>query len=259
MSFESLLNHFYTATGIEFRDNKHIIESKVKAFFTDRGYKDYTDFFSAVKHDTQLHQELVNLLTTSETYFYREFSQVELFLDQVKALRHKIKILCAPCASGEEPYSLLIAMLEQKMDLENIEIYGIDINTDEISKAKSGIFAHRRLYRLPQGLQDKYFNALDHEQYEVLSSLQKHIHFRQMNLFEPFPADFSDFDVIFSRNMLIYFDTKAQEKAEKIFYEKLHSGGTLFLGHADRIHNVCDFKRHMDKGISFYKKEAASI
>jgi chemotaxis protein methyltransferase CheR len=80
-----------------------------------------------------------------------------------------------------------------------------------------------------------------------------------MNLFEPFPADFSDFDVIFSRNMLIYFDTKAQEKAEKIFYEKLHSGGTLFLGHADRIHNVCDFKRHMDKGISFYKKEAASI
>lgn len=254
MSFESLLQHFYTATGIEFRDNRPIIESKIHAFFTDRGYKNYTDFFSAVQHDKALHQELVNLLTTSETYFYREFSQIELFLEQVKALGHKTKILCAPCASGEEPYSLLIAMLEQKMDLENIEIYGIDINTNEINKAKKGIFPHRRLHQLPQPLQQKYFNALDDEQYEILPALQKHIHFRQMNLFDPFPSELSDFDVIFSRNMLIYFDTKAQEKAEKIFYEKLRVGGTLFLGHADHIHNVCSFKKLMDKGISFYKK-----
>jgi chemotaxis protein methyltransferase CheR len=254
MSFESLLNHFYTATGIEFRDKRDIVESKIHAFFTDRGYRDYTDFFSAVKHDRQLHQELVNLLTTSETYFYREFAQIELFLDQLKGYRDKIKVLCAPCASGEEPYSLLIAMLEQKMDLEKIEIYGIDINTDEINKAKKGIFPQRRLYRLPQALQQKYFNALSDGQYEVIPALQKHIHFRQMNLFDPFPSELSDFDVIFSRNMLIYFDTKAQEKAEKIFYEKLQSGGVLFLGHADHIHDTCDFKKLMNNGVSFYKK-----
>lgn len=254
MSFESLLKHFYTTTGIEFRDNKHIIESKIKAFFTEKGYRDLTDFFLAVKHDTALHQELVNLLTTSETYFYREFSQIELFLDQVKDLGHKVKVLCAPCASGEEPYSLLIAMLEQNMDLDNIEICGIDINTDEINKAKKGIFPHRRLHQLPQALQHKYFNALGDEQYEILPSLQKHIHFRQMNLFEPFPNEFSNFDVIFSRNMLIYFDTKAQERAEKIFYEKLRSGGTLFLGHADHIPDVCDFERLIHNRIIFYKK-----
>jgi len=254
MSFESLLSHFYTTTGIEFRDNKHIIESKIKAFFTDRGYNDYTDFFSAVKHDTKLHQELINLLTTSETYFYREFSQIELFLDQVKGLRHKVRVLCAPCASGEEPYSLLIAMLEQDMDLYNIEIYGIDINTDEIDKAKKGIFPLRRLHKLPQSLRQKYFHPLSDEKYEVLPELQKHIHFKQMNLFDPFPDDFSDFDVIFSRNLLIYFDTKAQERAEKIFYEKLRNGGTLFLGHADHIPDACDFERIIDNRISFYKK-----
>ncbi len=254
MSFDSLLKYFYSATGIEFRENRHIIESKIKTFFTDRGYRDHADFFSAVKHDRKLRQELINLLTTSETYFYREFSQIELFIDQVKELKHKIKVLCAPCASGEEPYSLLIAMLEKKMDLEMIEIYGIDINTDEIDKAKKGIFQHRRLYQLPQTLRQKYFNALDDDHYQVLPELQGQIHFLHMNIFDSFPPELSDFDVIFSRNMLIYFDTSAQRKAEKIFYEKLRIGGALFLGHADHIDNVCGFKRLMEKRVSFYKK-----
>jgi len=254
MSLQSLLEHFYAKTGIEFKDNKAIIGRKVKAFYEEKGYSDYHDFFSALKHDRALYQALINLLTTSETYFYRELSQIQRFISHVKEKRDVIKVLCAPCASGEEPFSLLIAMLEAAIDINEIEIYGIDINSDEIDKAVSGVFAHRRLYQLPKELQEKYFIKLDENSFQILPELQRHVHFKQMNIFEPFPAGFENFDVIFSRNMLIYFDKRAQERSEKIFYEKLRSGGLLFLGHADHIHNVCDFKRISERGISFYQK-----
>ncbi len=254
MSFHSLLDHFYQTTGIEFQDNRNIVDRKVKAFYEEKGYNDYHDFFTAIKNDQSLHQELINLLTTSETYFYRELSQIELFISQVKEKNHRIKVLCAPCASGEEPFSLLIAMLEAKIDIDKIEIYGIDINTNEIDKAKSGIFPHRRLHQLPKGLEAKYFTEVYENHYQIIPKLQRHVHFRQMNLFDQFPSELDNFDVIFSRNMLIYFDKKSQERSEKIFYEKLRPGGSLFLGHADHIHGTCDFKKLTEKGVSYYQK-----
>lgn len=254
MSFHSLLDHFYKETGIEFQEKRDIIDRKVSRFYEERGYQNYHDFFTAVKDDRSLYQELINLLTTSETYFYREFSQIELCIEQIKNASCPIKVLSAPCASGEEPYSLLIAMLEAKIDLDTIDIYGIDINTDEIERAKTGTYSQRRLHKLPQSIQERYFNRLENGDYQIIPELQKHIHFKQMNLFERFPSDFNNFDVIFSRNMLIYFDQNAQEKAEKIFYEKLRRGGLLFLGHADKIHLVTPLNKMSSKGTSYYIK-----
>jgi len=254
MSFQSLLDHFYASTGIEFKENKEIINRKVTQFYEDNGFKDYHDFFTAIKSDKQLYQDLINLLTTSETYFYRELHQIELCVQTVKEKTGSIKILSAPCASGEEPYSLLIAMLEANIDLQKIQIYAIDINTQEINKAKKGIFAHRRLHKLSQELQKKYFTDLDDGNYQIIPKLQRHVHFKEMNLFEPFTAELNNFDVIFSRNMLIYFDKKAQEQAEKIFYDKLKTGGILFLGHADKVHHATELKFETKNGTSYYKK-----
>jgi len=254
MSFQSLLDHFYTATGIEFKENREIVNRKVTQFYEDRGYKDYHDFFSTIKTNKQLYQDLINLLTTSETYFYRELHQIDFCVEIAKNKAGTIKILSAPCASGEEPYSLLIAMLEANIDLNKIQIYAFDINTQEVNKAKEGVFAHRRLHKLSAELQKKYFTVLDDGTYKIIPDLQKHVHFKQMNLFEPFSAEFSNFDLIFSRNMLIYFDKKAQEQAERIFCDRLKSGGLLFLGHADKIHNVTDLKFETKNGTSYYKK-----
>ncbi len=254
MSFRSLLEHFYITTGIVFKDNRDVIERKVQAFYEEKGFKDYHDFFTAVKKDRTLYQELINLLTTSETYFYRELSQIQLFISYIQEKEGPIKILCAPCASGEEPFSLLIAMLEAHIDINKIEIYGIDINTNEIDKAIAGVYTHRRLYQLSDTLQSKYFTRLDNNHYKIIPKLQKHVHFKQMNIFDPFPQGFDNFDVIFSRNMLIYFDKQAQEMSERVFYEKLRNGGLLFLGHADHIHHVCNFRRVSEKGVTYYQK-----
>ncbi len=254
MSFHALLEYFYQTTGIEFQEKQDIVERKVKAFFEEKGYTKHHDFLAAIKQDKQLYQEFINLLTTSETYFYRELSQIELFLSLLKEKHHRVKTLCVPCASGEEPFSLLIAMLEAGISINDIEIYGIDINTDEINKAESGTFSHRRLYQLPQSLKSKYFTQVDKDRYEIIPELQRHVHFQQMNLFDRFPYGLDNFDVIFSRNMLIYFDKNSQDKAERIFYERLAPGGLLFLGHADRIHGICDFKKLTERGISYYQK-----
>ncbi len=254
MSFQSLLEHFYSSTGIEFKENREIVNNKVTKFYKDNGYEDYNDFFTAIKKDPQLYQMLVNLLTTSETYFYREFHQIELCIDLLKENKNTIKILSAPCASGEEPYSLLIAMLQENINLENIQIYAIDINTLEIEKAKKGIFTHRRLHKLSPELQDKYFTALENGEYQIHANLQRHVHFKQMNLFDSFPREYTDFDVIFSRNMLIYFDQNAQEQAEKIFYTMLKEGGVLFVGHADKIHRSTGLQLQILKETHFYRK-----
>lgn len=255
MSFQSLLDHFYHLTGIEFKDKKDIVNKKIIRFYEDKGFSDYHDFFVAIKKDHDLYQDLVNLLTTSETYFYREPAQIELCIQTLKQKNSNIKILSAPCASGEEPYSLLIAMLEANINLKRIEIYAIDINTNEIEKAKKGIFSHRRLHKLSAQLQTKYFQALEKDEYQIIPQLQKHVHFKQINLFDTFEPSFGNFDVIFSRNMLIYFDKNAQEQAEKIFFDKLIVGGMLFLGHADKIHNVTNLKLQRQKAVSYYIKE----
>lgn len=254
MSLHTLLDHFYKDTGIEFNENRTTVDRKLVQFYTDKGFNDYNDFFSSIKTDKTLYQELINLLTTSETYFYREFYQIEICISHIKDLNKKIKILSAPCASGEEPYSLIIAMLENKIDLNNIEIYAIDINTEQINIAKDGIYSQRRLHKLSKEIKEKYFIEHTNDKFEIKPEIKKHVHFKQMNIFENFSHDLNNFDVIFSRNMLIYFNHEAQAKAEKIFYDKLCSGGYLFLGHADKIPNACNLKKRSEQGTVYYQK-----
>ncbi|MDF1881042.1 protein-glutamate O-methyltransferase CheR [Sulfurimonas sp. MAG313] len=254
MSLKLLLKDFYHHTGINFSETEHIVDKKIQNFYTQKGFKDYNDFFSSLKKDTELYQELINLLTTSETYFYREFAQIDFCISLIKNLSHTVKILCAPCASGEEAYSILIAMLEADINLSKIEIYAIDINSSEIQKAQKGIYIQRRLHKLSKSIQDKYFLPLAQDNFQIKPSLQKHIHFKQMNIFKPFEPNLKNFDVIFSRNMLIYFDDISQKHVEKIFYDKLIRGGVLFLGHADKIHEVTSFTIKKHNGIHYYKK-----
>ena len=254
MNFINLFKKIYNETGIVFTQNEDIVQKKIIRFFESKGFTTLNDFEQSINNNSLLYQELINLITTSETYFYREFSQIEFCIQKVKELNRKVKILSAPCASGEEPYSILIALLEAGVDLKNIEIYGVDINSDEINRAKKGLFKSRRLYRLSQTIIEKYFTKEEDDNYRITLDLQQDINFIQLNLFEPLPAQLNNFDIIFSRNMLIYFDKEAKLKIEKIFYDKLVKGGVLLLGHADIIENRCGFTKELNHQVSYYFK-----
>lgn len=255
MALDSLLEEFYTKTGIVFTDKHENIKSKIHRFSEREGFTSIDEFVTALQSDKTLYERLTNLLTVSETYFFRELQQIKLFLDSVKSKKNApLKILCAPCASGEEPYTLLIALHEAGFSLDKISLYGIDINSDEIAKAKAASYAPRRLHKLSEKEIDTYFSA-EENSYVLKQDIRKHAHFSQLNIFEVWPAELNNFDVIFSRNMLIYFDEKAKKKSEEIFYKKLSPGGALFLGHADIIPNSVGFKKEVKNGISYYRKE----
>lgn len=254
MQFKNLFKNIHKSTGIVFTQNEDIVKKKIIRFYKSKEFMDLKSFQSSLKEDKNLYQELINLITTSETYFFRELSQIEICIKKIKKLSSNVKILSAPCAGGEEPYSILISLIEAGVDLKNIDLYAIDINSNEIQRAKSGIYKARRLHKLSQILQDKYFDILQNKDYKIKANLQKHIHFQEINIFDSLPSKLSNFDIIFSRNMLIYFDESAKLKVEKIFYNLLKTNGFLFLGHADIIQNLYGFTKIIDRGDILYQK-----
>ncbi len=255
MPLNRLLEDFYSKTGIVFTDKHENVKSKIQRFYAREGYESLERFVDALSRDKMLYERFINLLTVSETYFFREMTQIKLFLETVESKKNSpIKILCAPCASGEEPYTLLIALHEAGFSLDKISLYGIDINSDEIAKAEAACFAPRRLHKLSQAEITAYFRPKENN-FVLKEAIRKHAQFSQMNIFDTWPAQLNGFDAIFSRNMLIYFDEKAKRRSEEIFYEKLSPGGTLFLGHADIIPNSVGLKKETRNGISYYKKE----
>ena len=254
MTYDRFFDEFYTLTGIVFDNKRPIIEAKIARFFKERGYADLQEYYRVFQSDPGERQELVNLLTTSETYFYREIAQIEVLIDLLRSQnRSSVKILCAPCASGEEPYSILIALAEAGFPVSQIEIHGIDINSDEIFKAVEGRYTARRLHRLDPAIREKYFTP-DGDSYRILPSLRAHVHFRVQNIFDAWPAALEAFDIVFSRNMLIYFDAQSRHKAQQILTRKLRSGGFLFVGHADNLQPDPALLKQLQGRVAYYLK-----
>jgi len=259
MAFEALLEKIHESTGIVFLKNRAIVENKITRFYEQKGFENFESFFSTFEQEQTLYQELLDLITTSETYFNREYPQIEAACKLVASAHSKMKILSAPCASGEEAYSLLFRFLEASIEEEKFDIYALDINSQEIQKAKEGLYTQRRIQRVSSEMLEKYFIEED-EHYRVKPHFRDSIHFENRNIFEGMPEQCSNFDIIFSRNMLIYFDKEAQERAEIFFYEKLAVGGVLFLGHADKIPNSVGFEKiYIDGAIAYVKKEKETV
>jgi len=252
MIYQDIQRNFYNMTGIEFSDREDVFRRKVDAFCLLHAISSAKELLDSLAKDKKISQSFIDYLTTSETYFYREFAQIKLFISQIKHKSEKLKILSAPCASGEEPFSLLIALLEEGFPLENIELQAMDINATQIAKAIEGVYEARRLHQLPEIFKDKYFLKLSNGQYQINTQFRTRVNFRVVNIFEKLPSEYKDFDVIFSRNMLIYFDKEAQKKVESIFYKLLKDGGSLYLGHADILHNETKFKKYSQEGIKYF-------
>ena len=229
-----LMHYFEQETGITFEQQKNILKSKLTLFCKTNKIDSFTGLLNSVKSDGELKQELINLLTTNETYFYREFTQIQEVVEHVqhRASSTPIKILCAPCATGEEPYSIAIALLEAGVSVE-FSITGIDINSEALQKAKDARYSKRHMGSLDETLVQRYF-GLEDEQYVLSEKVKSRVSFEQKNVFEPDFTALGKFDYVFSRNMLIYFDKETKLKVKSILesMQKDPSVG-VFFGHAD--------------------------
>ena len=229
-----VMHYFEKETGITFEKQKNILKSKLTLFCKTNEIYSFKELLPILKKDTAIKQKLINLLTTNETYFYREFSQIKALVQNVqkRASRTPISILCAPCATGEEPYSIAIALLEASVGVK-FSITGIDINSQALQKAREASYSKRHIGNLDENLQQKYFSLQD-EKYILDEKVKSHVSFKKKNIFESEFTALGKFDYVFSRNMLIYFDKETKRKAKSIL-ESMQKEPSLgvFFGHAD--------------------------
>ena len=230
---DPIAEYFINKTGISFEKQKTILKSRLSSFCTVRKIASFDDCLSLVKTDLQLEQELIDHLTTNETYFYREFSQIENLVKQVSLTTTKVDILCAPCSTGEEPYTLAIALLEAGVSSSQFSLQGIDINSSALKSANRAIYRERNISKMPKHLVTKYFEQTQNK-YRLKPLIKNHVQLKQFNLFDPEIDKIGKFDYILCRNLLIYFDQPTKQKALKILQSLLKDPQQKVLyGHAD--------------------------
>ena len=251
---QDLLHYIKREIGIDLFSKNSVIETKLRLFCERKEIYSFRKLFEALQHDRALRQDLIDLVTVNETYFYREESQLDLAVNFALSIPN-VKILCAPCASGEEVYSLSMMLQERRREPREFSITGIDINSEAIEKAQKGLFSERSLHKLDQRLKEKFFTQEDRF-YRAKREYFSSISFTKVNIFEHELLSLGKFDIIFSRNMLIYFDDDFRLKTIERFATLLKPEGKLFLGHADIIPENPYFIKHTDHRLSYYVKKS---
>jgi chemotaxis protein methyltransferase CheR len=249
--FSSLV---YEKCGIHLRQGKkELVRARLGKRMREKGFDDFKAYYRFLTRD-ETGNELVKMLdaiSTNLTNFFREqqhfdFLENDVFpnyvADREAGRRRRRLFWSAGCSSGEEPYSLAMCLLEYFGDgvSRDMRVLATDISTKVLAQAKSGVYRAARLENVPKGILRKYFHRGygKHEGYfRVKPLLKKAVQFRRVNLVEPFSFKRA-FDLIFCRNVMIYFDRSTQGALVNKFYNALRGGGYLFVGHSETLTGI---------------------
>jgi len=249
---EPLYRYFNDLTGIHFDQKEEITTLKLTRFAKEHRCYSFGDLLSKLKSDPVLSQKLVNFLTVNETYFFREMDQIHYMVMEIQKTSAQVRILCAPGSTGEEPYTIAIALSEAGIDMKRIAIVSVDINTEAIHYAQEALYTKRSLHRVDPMITERYFNE-EENRYRLIETIRQKVEFKNLNLFESGLFELGKFDYIFSRNMLIYFDPHKTALAIKRLTSMVrNSSSVLFFGHADIITPPAVITEHYIEGVKFY-------
>ncbi|WP_119395129.1 CheR family methyltransferase [Salinibius halmophilus] len=254
--FERFRDFFYRKTGIHFDVSKrYFVDKRLQARMAATGHPDFRSYFTELRFNPKNSEieQLINSMTVNETYFFREQYQFECMTEEVmdELVRNNInmrvptkslKIWSIPSSSGEEPYSIAIFLLEHWPGIEeyDVEIISSDIDTAMLAKCKKGIYSERSVQYLPKNIKDKYFkyDALT-KFYHLSPDIKNAINFTQVNLADiKQTRSYRNYDLIFCRNLLIYFDDISRRNAAEVFFDALKPGGYIFLGHSESMSRI---------------------
>ncbi|PZR34882.1 protein-glutamate O-methyltransferase CheR [Caulobacter segnis] len=267
---KSLCEYLYRQTGMRFgKAKRYYIERRVADRIEATETSAFDAYFAVVRSDTREREALINAFTVNETYFYREEHQLaclsrDLLPDIASGRRpgDRIRIWSAPCSTGDEAYSIAIWLLEnwRMVDAYNVEIVGSDIDTRVIDHARIGLYGSRALYRLPDAVKEAYFEPQKHHRWRIIEDLRESVAFNPANLMDGGSlVGLGEFDVIFCRNVLIYFDEESRRAAVNNLYERLAPGGYLCLGHAESMNRISErfLTRRFEDAIVYQRAKAA--
>jgi chemotaxis protein methyltransferase CheR len=248
--FRRLCEFLYRRTGMIFTEAKrYYVERRIHERMAATGASSFASYFARLRGDLDGEiEQFINAFTVNETYFYREDHQLRCLTTDLLAQRvaakpraEAIRIWSMPCSTGEEPYSIAMWMLENwaEVDAWDIEIVGSDIDTRVLEAAREGLYGRRALMRLPPELVDKYFEPAGEERWRILQDLRDSVRFSTANVMEAAETGLHGrFDIIFCRNMLIYFDDTSRRLAAENLYESLLPGGYICLGHTESMSRI---------------------
>ncbi|EGB1135422.1 chemotaxis protein CheR [Campylobacter coli] len=239
-------------SGIDLNEKRNILVLKLSKFVSSTGVKTFAEFLSKLQINRQLRQDTLDFVTIGETYFLRELSQLKEIIFYAKSLEKTVNILSAPCSSGEEVYSM--AILGAQNFLKDMMILGIDINSNVIEKAKVGKYQARTLQRLSESEKRRFFTDIGEQTFSINKSELCTCRFELCNVFEDKFLRLGKFDIIVSRNMMIYFDYDSRIKLMERFYQILADNGRLYVGNADLIPETTFFKKVFSPRGVYYEK-----
>lgn len=214
----------------------------------------YENYVTALKGNNSMFEEFVNYLTINVSEFYRNPEQwqimdKDIIPDLIKKFGNHLKIWSAACSTGDEPYSLVMA-LSRHIPLEQIKIHATDLDKQVIAKAKVGLYGEKSIASVPVDLKKRFFTKIG-PSYQISDEIKSRVEFSEHNLLrDTYPTDYH---MIVCRNVLIYFTEEAKEEVFCKFYRSIRQGGYLFIGSTEQIINYKEIG-YTRKNSFFYGK-----
>jgi chemotaxis protein methyltransferase CheR len=262
-----LVDLIHSRTGLRFDDNRKVmLLDKLTQLLKEGQFNSITDYYYFLKYDSEADDEwkrLQSVLAVNETYFWREFDQISAAANLIiPHLLHErpqkpVRIWHAACASGEEPFTLAMALNENGgFQNGSIEILATDFNQLALEKARAGIYRQRTFRSIPPDIMARYFKPAGIGQYQISQSIQERVNFKYLNLMdEQSMTSIGSFDLIFCRNVFIYFSDKAMRQVVTWFHQALPPEGYLFTGAAESLLRLTNLYKLVEIGTAFgYQK-----
>jgi chemotaxis protein methyltransferase CheR len=260
-NFELYREMIYAESGITFTPtNRSILESRLKERLREKGFDSVKTYFDIIKKDKEELKGFLDSITTNLTRFFRnqaQFDALEKFvipelMNNIKKVPGTIRIWSAGCSTGEEPYTLSMLLSEVLPKAWNYEITASDISLKCLMTAKEGFYAENRIVGIPDNYLAKYFDKVDGG-YKVHADIQSKIKFDYHNLKND--SQQRNLDVVFCRNVIIYFDEAAQTAVINRFWESMASKSFLFIGHSESLFGMATkFEFLKTEWATLYKK-----
>ena len=250
--FRLIRDLIYNHSGLFFdNDSKYLLEKRLGKRVTLHslsGYKDYYHFLRYNRGKDQEISDIMDVLTTNETYFFREAFQLKAFTDEIipemlaekeKKGDRSLRIWSAGCSSGEEPYTIAMLLLEMGFGKGwRVEIIGADISHRVLQQARKAVYGKSSFRATDEAYIRRYFQEQDGG-YKIADKVKELVTISHLNLFDQNRLTLlGRMDIIFCRNVIIYFDQMAKKKVVEVFYRTLREGGYLLLGHSESLMNI---------------------
>jgi chemotaxis protein methyltransferase CheR len=250
--FRLIRDLVYSHSGLFFdNDSKYLVEKRLGKRLSFHRLAAYRDYYHLLRYNREKEQELsdiMDILTTNETYFFREAFQLKAFTDEImpeiiaekeKRGERSLRIWSAGCSSGEEPYTIAMLLLEMGCCKGwRVEIIGTDISHRVLQQARKAVYGKSAFRATEETYVKRFFQEQDGS-FKIADAVKELVTISHLNLFDQNRlALLGRMDIIFCRNVIIYFDQIAKKKVVEIFNRMLREGGYLLLGHSESLMNI---------------------